>query len=477
VGLAPQIALRGDFDVAVSLDALKFDQPATGKNSGVYLQIKFDDKGKSAANLIFLHHPDGRKEAYTEMETLRSNGKRDYLRVRSIKVDSIDALRIARHGEQLSFLFSEQGSEGYQLLCQTNVGAHDVPKTAIRLLVHTGGAGRETEVLWKHLSIRADEINPLTAKNVALRQALVNQLTGKLPTSALEFDGRSQYVTIPSIHYDGSHPITMEVFVTPDKLQHVVMGDTQRSGVDLGFPGQKCNLNAWNGESYDSAKSEDAATRFLRIHLAGTFDGKTLKLFVDGKLMKTTQLNGKFTGSGFPMTIGASPSPRELGIDFPFAGVIDQVRISKTVRYAKEFKVPTEFEADASTLVLYRFDEGKGTILSDSSGNKHHGEIRGAKWVGDSAIRHRAALGLVEFGQQAVAVLIEALGHKNANVRLEAATALGLIGKNAKPAVPALKLAATDAEQRVRTAATQSVALIEQNETLQQFRKAIEALR
>ena len=58
-----------------------------------------------------------------------------------------------------------------------------------------------------------------------------------------------------------------------------------------------------------------------------------------------------------------------------------------------------------------------------------------------------------------------------------AATALGLIGKNAKPAIPALKLAATDVDQRVRTAAAQAVALIEQNETLRQFRKAIEALR
>lgn len=50
-------------------------------------------------------------------------------------------------------------------------------------------------------------------------------------------------------------------------------------------------------------------------------------------------------------------------------------------------------------------------------------------------LHHRAAQELVEFGQPAITVLVEALGHKKATVRLEAAMALGMIGKGAKPAV------------------------------------------
>jgi hypothetical protein len=38
-------------------------------------------------------------------------------------------------------------------------------------------------------------------------------------------------------------------------------------------------------------------------------------------------------------------------------------------------------EADADTVALYRFDEGQGDKLTDSSGNGHHGKIVGAKWV------------------------------------------------------------------------------------------------
>ncbi len=198
-------------------------------------------------------------------------------------------------------------------------------------------------------------------------------------------------------------------------------------------------MHAFIGDRYATARSVGAANRFLRVHLAGTFDGETLQLFVNGKLLQTTKLNGKFKGSVLPMTIGASPSPRASGINYAFAGVIDQARISKSVRYTRDFEPPARFEADASTLAVFHFDEGQGQTLGDSSGHNHHGEIRGAKWVSDSAIRHRAALGLAEFGRQAVGVLTEALKHRNPDVRMEAATALRIIGKDATSAVPSGK--------------------------------------
>ena len=38
-------------------------------------------------------------------------------------------------------------------------------------------------------------------------------------------------------------------------------------------------------------------------------------------------------------------------------------------------------QSDKDTLALYRFNEGQGDRLIDSSGNNHHGKIVGAKWV------------------------------------------------------------------------------------------------
>jgi formylglycine-generating enzyme required for sulfatase activity len=57
------------------------------------------------------------------------------------------------------------------------------------------------------------------------------------------------------------------------------------------------------------------------------------------------------------------------------------VRISKGVRYREKFVPHASFTADADTLALYRFEEGAGNVLKDSSGHDHHGQISGAKWV------------------------------------------------------------------------------------------------
>ena len=64
-----------------------------------------------------------------------------------------------------------------------------------------------------------------------------------------------------------------------------------------------------------------------------------------------------------------------------FTGTIDEVRISTSARYTEDFTPVDRFEADADTLALYHFDEGEGDVLTDSSGNGHHGKIVGAQWV------------------------------------------------------------------------------------------------
>jgi len=47
---------------------------------------------------------------------------------------------------------------------------------------------------------------------------------------------------------------------------------------------------------------------------------------------------------------------------------------------------PYRFESDAVTLAHYRFDEGTGDVLTDSSRNGHHGKIFGGKRVPERAV-------------------------------------------------------------------------------------------
>lgn len=104
-------------------------------------------------------------------------------------------------------------------------------------------------------------------------------------------------------------------------------------------------------------------------HIACVCDGKQRRVYVDGRLVNRPS----------PATEIFVNKPFELGSSYH--GTIDEVRVSKSARYDKDFTPPKRFEPDADTLALYHCDEGQGDVLIDSSGNGHHGKIIGAKWV------------------------------------------------------------------------------------------------
>jgi len=108
-----------------------------------------------------------------------------------------------------------------------------------------------------------------------------------------------------------------------------------------------------------------------RVHLAGVCAPDGYRLYVDGRLVGQKPSHGQ--------KFAAARSAPKMGLNF--IGTIDEVRISKVPRYAAEFQPPRRHEADADTLALYRFDEGQGTVLHDSSGNEFHGWLVGTDWV------------------------------------------------------------------------------------------------
>ncbi|MCK5806461.1 MAG: hypothetical protein KAI66_26755, partial [Lentisphaeria bacterium] len=62
---------------------------------------------------------------------------------------------------------------------------------------------------------------------------------------------------------------------------------------------------------------------------------------------------------------------------YHFRGMMDEVRIYNRVLNASEMEdMPTD-----GLVAQWRFDKGEGTLAEDASGNKNHGQIRGAKWM------------------------------------------------------------------------------------------------
>ncbi len=114
-------------------------------------------------------------------------------------------------------------------------------------------------------------------------------------------------------------------------------------------------------------------------HVAGTYDGAdgTVRLFVDGAQVGV---------GGTPAFVGDSPDDRvQVGCSNEategFFGVLDEVRVSSTLRYTDDFAVPTEiFKNDDDTFMLFHFDEGVGTVAASADG-AYSMELTGTAWV------------------------------------------------------------------------------------------------
>lgn len=94
------------------------------------------------------------------------------------------------------------------------------------------------------------------------------------------------------------------------------------------------------------------------IHVASSFDGDFMRLFIDGKLAAEEEVNARPSQLGY-QNIAIGGNNCCSGYYEVFNGLIDEVRISSATRYQDSFIPPSEpFKPDAATLLLVPFDEG-----------------------------------------------------------------------------------------------------------------------
>ncbi|MDO4602272.1 MAG: DUF4981 domain-containing protein, partial [Eubacteriales bacterium] len=93
-------------------------------------------------------------------------------------------------------------------------------------------------------------------------------------------------------------------------------------------------------------------------HVAGTYDGTTLKLYIDDKEVASVEDTTGIAGGGNAVGIGADITYDAQNPNVPanFKGLIDNVRIYKTALSAEELK-NAEREADDNTVVWLDFEE------------------------------------------------------------------------------------------------------------------------
>jgi hypothetical protein len=118
-------------------------------------------------------------------------------------------------------------------------------------------------------------------------------------------------------------------------------------------------------------------------HLALTYEGHRLRMYVDGREVSTLPARGSILRTSRPLWIGGNRPYGEY-----FRGTIDEVRVYdralSPAAVRAEMSAPVAAHGDGSEpglVAAYAFDRGSGRAAADSSGEGNTAAIQGATWT------------------------------------------------------------------------------------------------
>ena len=189
---------------------------------------------------------------------------------------------------------------------------------------------------------------------------------------AVYFKGKNDALRVESelIALDELSPFTLETWVKVDTAvdNQAIIAKTENSEFAFFLYAGKPRFDVHLDGKYQSAESPKALENGRWHHLAGQYNGASLQLFVDGKLVATTEASGKRTRNGLPLYLGADPDRNGNAGRF-LAGALADVRLSRLARYVGDFEPAKRHEPDADTLLLLHLDKPSGPFFpSHTSG-------------------------------------------------------------------------------------------------------------
>ena len=205
---------------------------------------------------------------------------------------------------------------------------------------------------------------------------------------ALQFNGSNSYINVAdNTVLDIPKAITVEAWVKPLALGQSNVGIVTKRFSELTDPFNSYVIGIGSGGTYTfcisnaTASSQSCVSSISTVaavwtHVAGTYDGANLKIFVNGSL----ELSLAKTG-----TIGYSSSSLRIGClllgSQCFNGIIDEVKIYK--RAFTDNEIFNEFLSTVhdSPIGSWKFDEGTGFSVDDSSGYGNALTLNGYTWT------------------------------------------------------------------------------------------------
>ena len=217
------------------------------------------------------------------------------------------------------------------------------------------------------------------------------RVTGGRFGKAMQFDGVDDLITVAdSNSLDLTSAATLMAWVKPTNASGWRNILTKQNGSDLAYS-MYSNNNASGvgqptgyvmiGGTARSVAAVDSAVAGKWIHVAVTYGGGSLKMYVNGVLERTLAVTGNIPVTSGPLWLGGN----QIWLDEFFSGVLDEVRIMGATLSESDIRtlmvtpvVPgTTAPATSATglVASYNFDDGTAT---DKTGLGHNGTLGGA---------------------------------------------------------------------------------------------------
>jgi hypothetical protein len=197
--------------------------------------------------------------------------------------------------------------------------------------------------------------------------------------NALSFDGTNDLVNLgTSSSLKFSNSFTAELWVQSANwtvsAQHTLLSCFEQGGYGITLT-DNGNLNfllrtsptvsGYVGVSYPVS----SLTNNTWYHVAGSFDGRYIRMYVDGSLVGTHDIGSSatvfYTYPSNPLFIGADPSDNVTPQGLYFAGQIDEVRLWNVVRTQAQIQSamngeldPADATATTGLVSYYTFNQG-----------------------------------------------------------------------------------------------------------------------
>jgi len=212
------------------------------------------------------------------------------------------------------------------------------------------------------------------------------QLSAQPLNNHLQFDGVDDYISLNNMDIAGSN-ITLEALINSSDLSncqyrdcriiskatglttpdHYWMLSTNNSGTNTVL---RFRLKT-NGTSTTLVATTGPLSENTWYHVAATYNGSTMKLFLNGTEVGSTAKTGALTtNAAAEAYIGGNPP----GNDRPWKGEIDEVRIWNTARTQAQLQANRNSELtgnEAGLQAYYKFNEGSGQTINDQTGNNN----------------------------------------------------------------------------------------------------------